>query len=218
MGSRKNFEKLSFSELLDLCSDSKSPFHNDAWREFIRRYKNLIYDNVVKRCRAWNHTRLHRQMQEAADDIVTDIFLNLCKDDFQAIRNFRGRHKKKQFFAWLKAISIHAANNYNKKYFIRYLADMDIIDEGELSLGADYLSKLDFNTGWSLYEAIVDQLRHSPKTQRKNLERDIHIFMLYVWMDFPKEMIAAIPCLRDIGHRVTDLVVNRLRTTLRNSL
>ena len=49
-----------------------------------------------------------------------------------------------------------------------------------------------------------------------NIERDINIFHLYTWADFSEEMILFNPCFQDIGHRVVDNVVNRMRSQLKN--
>ncbi|MCB0306534.1 MAG: hypothetical protein KDI38_22420, partial [Calditrichaeota bacterium] len=70
-----------------------------------------------------------------------------------------------------------------------------------------------------LYEHIVEVVRREKGGRRGNAERDLHIFLLYTLADFDQEMITALPVFcgegREIGHRVVDNVVNRIRVILR---
>ena len=71
---------------------------------------------------------------------------------------------------------------------------------------------------WELYETVVQYLRGLAGPRKRNLERDIHLFMLYNWADFSEDMIRVTPNFRSMGDRVLDNVINRLRILTRNNL
>jgi len=77
---------------------------------------------------------------------------------------------------------------------------------------------LDDDHRWELYEKVVQMLYDSAGPRPANTDRDINIFMLYAWADLSAPMVFRHPCYREEGHRVVDVVVNRLRKKLREKL
>lgn len=72
----------------------------DAWREFIARYRAIIYSSILKVLDA------RHQPAERADDIFQDVLLKLLADDCRALRRFEGRSRTS---TWLARIAINAA-------------------------------------------------------------------------------------------------------------
>jgi hypothetical protein len=203
-------KSLTFQELLDCCSNQASPYWEYGWGIFIKRYKMYIYKNVTKCCLSWNVPRLKKQLSEAVNDVVSDVLLTLCRNDCQAIHDFRARDNEKKFFPWLATICNRVTGRYMHHYFTAAFINAEIDDIKE------YFADLEFDVRWELYEFIIQKLRSSSTIKKRNLERDINIFQLYTWADFSSPMIATHPCLKNIGHRVVDNVINRMRDSLRS--
>jgi hypothetical protein len=199
----------TFQQLLESCSDQASPNWERGWREFIKRYKMFIYKKVTRRCSEYRVPRLRRQLSEAVNDIVAKVYFQLYKSQCQALRDFCARDNERRFLAWLATICSRTTSRYIQDYFT-----MTLVDE-EPEEVRDYLTALNFDARWELYEALVEKLRAIARKKRRYLERDIHIFLQYVWADFPAAMMASHPCLKNIGPRVVDNIVNRMRTYLR---
>jgi hypothetical protein len=195
-----------FPQLLDTCSDPKSPYWESAWGEFLNRYKDNIYRYIIKRCSTWNAPRLRRQFSDTVNDAVADVFIILTKNNCQALKDFRERDNEIKFLSWLSILCGRAAGRYMRKNFLPQVLDSEI-EEIRESLNA-----IDPDERWELYETIISALR---RTSQK--ERDINIFLTYTWADYNQEMISTLPCFQNMGHRVVDNVVNRLRSILRDT-
>jgi RNA polymerase sigma-70 factor (ECF subfamily) len=71
----------------------------DAWKEFLERYRRIIYGSILKTLEMRGHSR------ELAEDVFQDVLLKLLADDCRALRRFEGRS---QTTTWLARISINA--------------------------------------------------------------------------------------------------------------
>jgi len=197
---------LPFTQLLNYCSDTKSPYWQSAWSEFLNRYKDNIYRYITKRCSSWNAPRLKRQFSDTVNDAVTDVFIILTKNDCQALKDFRERDNEIKFLSWLAILCSRAAGRYMRKNFLPQILD------GEIEEIKESLHSVDPDDRWELYETIVSTLR-----QASQKERDINILLTYTWADYNQEMISTLPCFQNMGHRVVDNVVNRLRNILKDA-
>jgi hypothetical protein len=204
-------KSMTFSQLLDYCSNIASVNWERGWGEFINRYKIFIYNNVIKSCNTWNVPRLRQQFSDAVNDVFSEIIVLLCKNECRALREFRARDNERMFLSWLATICNRTTGRYIQHYFTSTFI------EGEIEDVKEYTASLAFDIRWELYEYIITKLRSSAGRKKRHLERDIHIFMLYVWTDFTAQMITTHPCLNTIGHRVVDNVVNRMRNFLRDN-
>ncbi len=202
---------MTLSELLDACGNPHSLQHSRAWQIFMKRYRKIIYYHVLERCKAWNVARLNIQFQETVDDIVGDVFRVLCEHDFRALQSFRERSNEYRFQRYLITICQNAASHYIKKNLTKY-ADLDTREINQA------FTNMEYDTRCQLYEFVVQKLRASRHKLPKNFERDINIYMLYVWGDFDNDMIAAQPCYRNrITPKVVYNVVHRMRNLLREN-
>jgi DNA-directed RNA polymerase specialized sigma24 family protein len=195
----------SLKDLTEICSNPRSPYREEAWREFIKIYKIFIYQNVTRYCYNWRIPRLRRQLSDVVNDIVAEIYLILCS----SLSSYREVTDEKKFRFWLATICSRTVSRYIQREFVPMMANPDF-EEFQ-----DYLFELQSDNRWELYEAIVDMLRRSDSAKKRNSERDINIFLLYVWADLTGDMILAHPCYRQLGHRVIDNVVNRMRALLK---
>jgi len=192
-------------QLLRVCCDSKSPQREAAWRAFLTRYKLFIYQVVTHRCLSWQVARLRRQLSDVVNDIVSEVFIILTK----SLAQFRETDNEKKFRAWLATVCNRASGRFIKQTFFSEIVESDLEEFH------NYLQGLEFDSCWELYESIIEQLRFSDSTKKRNLERDINIFQFYTWSDLSQPVIQTHPCYAGIGHRVIDNVVNRLRIQLK---
>lgn len=202
-------KELTLARLLNYCCDVKSSSHDFAWREFLQRYKMFMYKITTKSCMEFNVPRLNRQLSETVNDIIGEVFVNLCNNHFKALSDYQAVDNEKMFLAWLAIICKRTTSRNLKKYF------RDLFVENDPEELHTYLNGLKLDTRWIIYDDLVTDLRACSKTNRENEARDIHIFMLYKWEQFSQPMIMSHPCLRTIGHRVIEVVVARMLRCLR---
>lgn len=219
------FEGYSFEDLLDALVNPPSNHHyQQAWMEFLERYRFTIESAARHRCRGWNARSLDMQLSDVVNDVISDVLLILCKKDCKALADFRGRDSEEQFKGWLRVVASRAAGRRLKnKAFQRVIITDEDGERNDLPdyVIKDYLSGLERDQVWELYEDWVHTIRDVKGSRKGNTERDIHIFMLYTLSDFTQEMICDLPGFADpasgekLGHRVVDNVVNRLRNLLK---
>ncbi|MFQ5649320.1 MAG: hypothetical protein ACE5IY_05205 [bacterium] len=189
---------------MSYCYDAKSEFHERGWREFLRRYKKFMYNIIINTCRQYRVTRLNRQFSETVNDIFNEALNTLLKDDYRALRSVQAKDNEKQFLSWL-AVTCHRCASANiKKYFKNSLVETDP------TAFAPYMNTLSYSELWPLYEELVNDMRSSSRASRKNLERDIYLFMLYKWEQLPQPMIRTIPCFKKTGIRVIEVATARM--------
>lgn len=202
---------LTLDQLLTYCSDLQSPCRECAWREFLRRYKLFMYKIIMRTCNEFNAPRLGRQYSETVNDIFGEIFVKLNTNECKPLRDFRARDNEKKFRGWLAIICQATTGKFIRKHFRNLLLESDI-DQVK-----HYLGGIRQNSLWILYEYFVTEMRAIAKTKRLNLERDIHIFMLFRWQQFTQPMIETHPCLKGIGDQVIDNVNSRMLAGLQAS-
>jgi DNA-directed RNA polymerase specialized sigma24 family protein len=190
---------------LAVCLDREHVLYQQAWREFIRRYKTFIYQIINYRCLNWRACRLRRQLSDVVNDIVSEVFIILTR----SLDQYRERENEERFRFWLATICNRAAGRYLKSEFFTEMAEPDLEEF------RNYLHEMPFDTRWELYESVVVQLRAADSTKKRNLERDINIFQFYIWSDLSQAIIQVHPCYRALGQRVIDNVINRLRRQLK---
>jgi DNA-directed RNA polymerase specialized sigma24 family protein len=196
---------LRLSDIIRQCTAPDSSERESGWRNFMGRYKMTIYRSVMRRCLNWQVSRLHRQLSDTVNDIVSEVFIIL----YHSLGDYRETDNEKKFLLWLKTICNRTASRHLTRQYISKMAEPDWNDIDNL------LQNIDPDARWELYDHIVNLLSSQSGSHKRFIERDIHIFQLYVWLDCSTEMILAHPCLSALGHRVVDNVVNRLREVLK---
>lgn len=197
---------MHFSELLKQCTNPESPRQLEtAWYEFMKRYKTHIYSAVTRRCMSWNVPRLDRQISDVVNDIASEVFVIIYK----SLAGFKEIEYERKFIIWLTTICSRSSSHYLQRQFMHTLTDLDI------EVFQDVIGGLSFDSRWELYESAADRMRSVQSSKKKNLERDINIFLMYVWSDFSDKMVLTHPCYSSLGGRVIDNVINRMRSVLR---
>lgn len=181
---------MSDEELVRLCLASQD---ETLWAEFVRRFQPVIAGVVFKRL-----SRCPRWIDRSdVDDLVGDVFLKICKDDFKVLRNFEFRHEN-ALPAYLRVVAAHVVEDDMRK------KNSDKEGGGEARQNIDDLPHPPSDRS-SAVESILNNLRMNEiekcLQQRKgepNFARDYKIFWLYFRDGFTAHDISQLP---DIGFK-----------------
>jgi len=101
-----------------------------AWDEFVDRYSRLIYNYIYSVFKIKGFT----PSSDAVEELFQEVFLSLIKDNFQKLRQFRGRNNA-SLASWLRIITINfCLDHLKKKKKISLSLEEEFKGEG-LSLG-----------------------------------------------------------------------------------
>ena len=190
----------SLTDLIDNCTNKKSPLFEVCWREFFRRYKKRIFQIILFHCNKWEKIHSPGQIKDSANDILSEVFIILSN----SLNKFKNTGDERIFFLWLGTICSRTVNHYyKKKSAVSYLSEeqIEIKDDREI------------DTKWELFEYIVQTISIK-NSNKKNAQRDLLLFLMYTWGSFSPADIRNFPCFTEIGHRVIDNVVSRARADL----
>ncbi len=200
---------LTLRETLRYCCDPASPYWDYAWKQFNKRYKLFIYASVKRTCCAWRAPHVQKQLSEIVNDVVEIVFEKLCVEGYKVLRSFEGGDNESAFHCWLATICHRASNRYlRQKWFD------SVMDENAIPPDKEGSFTESFEMIREIYETLVVLLRRLPKRKTDLRERDINIFLLYTFAGFSERMLRVSPCLKYLGYRVVDVVINRLRKEL----
>ncbi len=203
---------MSLKEMLDGCTSPDTPQWEKAWKVFFQRYKTFIRSVVYNKCYRWDAPRLGFQFQETVDDIIIEIYSKLCRNDYRVLKKFKNIHSQHKFKAYLALISARTTNHRLAKLFIDQMLETPPEELPEM-IKTDQPYE-----DWELYDSVVQFIRDHASDRKQHTERDILIFMLYIWGGLDSKAILNQPVFKDTGHRVLDNVINRTRSLLRNNL
>ena len=91
-----DYGSLSSNQLVQECLRAGN---EAAWEEFLNRYHALIVTVISRTARRWNVTT-----PAMLEDLVQEVYLKLCADHCQSLRDFQGAHPD-SLFAYLKVTS-----------------------------------------------------------------------------------------------------------------
>ena len=81
-----------------------------AWDEFVDRYSRLIYNYIYSVFKIKGESI----PSDVVNELFQEIFLSLIKDDFQKLRQFKGKNNA-SLASWLRIITINFCLDYLKK-------------------------------------------------------------------------------------------------------
>ncbi len=200
--------QFDLQSLLASCGQTNSPLWQVAWNEFVKRYKEFIWQKVNYRCSQLKIPRLSRQRSEVVGDVVSEVFLKLCKDECKALRSFRGHNNERVFLSWLGVICKNTCDNVMKVQFKRIISDRDVSNFQDASA-------FELDTTWELYETVLKILQTSVTKKMKQRRRDIKIFFMYVWDDVSANAFQSHRFSKQISLRALHTIVYRMRKILR---
>ncbi len=198
-------DDFSLTDILEACTDPSSRFYNLAWSKFVARYKNYIYKVIYNRCKLWHFEQMPHDQSEFVNDIASDVFLLLTRNNCRALKQYKARHSETAFRGYLATISDRVTRRtlQRQRVFTSYDDALLTNEPGTTQ-----------ETKWQAFDYLVAVLRHKAGKQERHLERNILLFNLYTLEDYTKEMLQMPPIFRGMGHRVVDNVVSRAREKL----
>lgn len=84
---KQNLRGIHFSELLDICSNPSHDCYQEAWYEFERRYREIIFGRIRMYLKRWNAAN----NLDYVKDISSKITERLLANDCHALTTFAGR-------------------------------------------------------------------------------------------------------------------------------
>lgn len=101
-----NLSSFSAEGLVKACV---APNNEAAWVEFMRRFQPLVAKVVSRMARRrWAQAPPH-----FVDDLIQEIYLKLCADDYRLLRRFESRHPD-SIFGFLKVVAARVVLDYFK--------------------------------------------------------------------------------------------------------
>lgn len=95
----------SSTELVRACAGSKN---EEAWAEFIRRFRVVIAAAVLRTARHWSEP-----LRPQLDDLIQDTYLKLCENDSRLLRSFQPRHED-SIYGFLKVVAANVVHDHFK--------------------------------------------------------------------------------------------------------
>jgi hypothetical protein len=198
---RQNLSIIHFAELLDLCINRAHECYQEAWYEFERRYRAIIFARIRAHLLRWSAANNREYVADISGKITERLLANECR----ALRTFKGRENEGKFISFLNVICQRTANSYmilQTQLNPALLEEITIPQEDKADLFDLYV------------ETLRDKLADSQKSPL-NIERDMFVFLLRFMAEFKSKDVAAIPLLKLSPHNV-DIIVHRLCAILRD--
>jgi RNA polymerase sigma-70 factor (ECF subfamily) len=101
-----SYASLSTGELLQQCTGTGE---SEAWHEFIRRFNPLIAAVVLRTARRWSSVE-----KATVDDLIQEVYLKLCADEFRLLRDFNSRHAD-AIFGYLKVVATNQVHDHYRR-------------------------------------------------------------------------------------------------------
>lgn len=160
----------------------------EAWDGFLARFQELIVSTVIRT--ASRSVGTNRAM---VDDLVQDVYVKLCADNFQVLRRVRSDHPN-GVYALVKAVAYsttidHLRTLKNPLRDESKTVSLDALQQ-DLALGEGGESQLHRQM---LFERIDAAL--SSTGPAESLERDRTVFWLYYRQGFTAKEISEMPAM-----------------------
>jgi RNA polymerase sigma-70 factor (ECF subfamily) len=172
------------------------------WRDALPIFWNAIASSVIKVLGRYGHAD-----PDEVDDLIQDVHLRLCADDFRLLRQTRAE-RPAQLFAYVQAVATTTAlDRYRSESAQRRGADANVIPL-DVSVSADDGNLISETLNREMLISEVD--RHL----QKQPSRDRQIFWLYYRHGFTTKEIAAIPGLQ-LTAKGVESAIYRLTSEIR---
>jgi RNA polymerase sigma-70 factor (ECF subfamily) len=163
------------SQLVAECISKKS---EELWREFIHRFQPVISVAVARRLGRYGNVS-----PELADDLVQEVYLRLCANDFKALRNFTFRQEN-SLDASLKVL----AGNIVEDHLRKKAGGAGSLESVELGSNPEQGKTGERIESRIFIEEVNEILQKYSK--EPNFERDYKIFWLYYRDGFTAHQIS----------------------------
>lgn len=184
-----NFSALSHNQLIRYMGNH--PHDNGAWSEFIRRFRPYLIAVIKRECLRLGY---HKGLTKI-EDLLQEVYLRLLKNEGEAFRTFRGQFEN-AIVLFLTIVAVRVVRNHrrseNARKRPRITENIAREHTGDLlDLFPDNNSEDEANR--ILMELAILQCLKCISKKLSHPERDIRIFILYLFDGMSAESIAALP-------------------------
>lgn len=195
-----NLQELTDRALVELCLQG----HEDAWREFLRRYHRLLSGVAAKTLRRYFPNS--PQMKEMVAEVVQDAILRIYTKNCRALRELEWRHEGALRGLLQKAASTAAHDFARKRLSEKSNVDKEVpLDDPSLVIPNPKSTEKELVHGIFRDELVqcLEKVIHG----EPDATRDIAMFLLYF---FFKVTAADLARLYKLNVRKVENIVARL--------
>lgn len=205
-----DYSSSSPQELVSACLNRQD---DAAWEEFVRRFHPLIASVVLRVCRQWGEAS-----RECADDIIQEIYLKLCDNRLQVLRNFRSTDPD-SIYSFVKVFAANHSHDQFKASRAKKRGGSTRVDSIETAGRADAAATRDDPAARIERKILVQQIAKSLESASSgpNAIRDRRVFWLYYRLGLSANGIAGLPSIA-LTTKGVESTILRLTRAVREQL
>src|ERR1035438_4787857 len=203
---------LSANRLVQACLEAGN---DAAWEEFLKRFHPLISTVVSRTARRW-----HVTAPAILEDLVQEVYLKLCADHGQLLRDFHGAHVD-SLFAYLKVTTNNLVQDHFKARRAQKRGSGNVDQSLELANPAVREGEPGSREEMER-QVLVNQIGALLSEEGYSNAHRV-VFWLYYRQGYTAQALAAIPSvdltvkgIESLFRRMTRSVRDRLAATWRN--
>jgi RNA polymerase sigma factor (sigma-70 family) len=197
-----NYSALSLGELVTICAAEGRP---EAWELLIQQTQPLVASVVLRIARRWG-----QNSPTTVEDLVQEVYLKLCANRRQLMRQFDVRHPD-SFWGFLKVLSANLATDY----FRSQLAQKRSTGASDAAI-AGQVAALPIDPDRQVLLHQIDSILYSQLPQASR-SRDRMVFRLYYRYGMTARAIAEIPAV-GLNVKGVESLVLRMTQIVRTAL
>jgi len=184
-----NLSSLSHNQLIRLLANE--PHDYRVWSEFIRRYQPYLAAVIKREC----VKLVYKTGLTKLEDILQDVYLKLLKNNGEAFRTYKGQYEN-TIWRFLEVSAMRVVYNHRRHDNAikrpRIVGDIarermgDLLDLFPDKNATDEVNRI-------MMELAIEECLKRISKKLRHPERDIRIFMLYLFYGMSAESIAALP-------------------------
>ncbi len=196
-----DYAALSANQLVQACIDTGD---EAAWEEFLNRYNTIVAATVARTARSWNASD-----PAVVEDLVQDVYVKLCINDCQLLRDFTGAHPD-SLYAYLKVTAANLARDHFKARRAQKRGSgtvdesLDVYDPPALAGALGSSEYLQRRLLIERVERVLETTEFSPLQKA--------VFWLFYKQGFTAPELAAIPAVSLTVKGVESLLLRMSRT------
>jgi RNA polymerase sigma factor (sigma-70 family) len=173
----------------------------------------LIASVVVRVCRQWGETS-----RESADDIIQEIYLKLCDNRLEVLRNFSSTDPD-SIYSFVKVFAANHSHDQFKASRAKKRGGSARIDSIESAGREQTLASRENTTARMEQKVLVQQVAKSLEsaTSGPNADRDRRVFWLYYRVGLSANGIANLPSIA-LTTKGVESTILRLTRAIRDQL
>lgn len=198
------YSEMAMPELIAVCTSEST---EESWIEFIHRFRPLIARVIARVVH-----RFGKGSNELIEDLVQEVFVKLCNDNYRALKGIATMRDEKSAFGFLRVVAANVANDHCRRaasFKAGAAQELEALPELHTRKASSMIER-----GILLEEIdrVLKTLSHEP-----NSARDRAIFWLYYSQGLTPKEIAALPGV-ELGIKSVESTLLRLSRQIRVAL